>query len=52
MIALATCVSSKITIPFTDGKEFSKDQFGILIVFFDMATVLVLIIFINTIQFT
>lgn len=44
MIGLATCISPKISNPFT-GTEFDKDQLGVMIVFFDIFTVIALILF-------
>ena len=44
IIALATCISPKISNPFT-GTEFDKDQLGVMIVFFDIFTIIGLIMF-------
>lgn len=44
VIALATCVSPKIENPFT-GAEWDKDSLGVLVVFFDIATVIAMILF-------
>lgn len=44
MLALASCISPKIENPFT-GNEWTKDKLGVLIVFFDIATVVAIILF-------
>lgn len=45
MIMIASCVSPKIQNPFDDKEYWEKDQFGVLIVFFDMVTVSLIVIF-------
>lgn len=44
LIALATCISPKIKLPGVE-EEFEKEQLGLMIVFFDIATVLAIIAF-------
>lgn len=51
MLALASCVSPKIENPFT-GTEWDKDTLGVLIVFFDIASVIAMIVFAKTLVAT
>lgn len=44
MIALATCVSPDIKNPFT-GNEWNKDSLGVFVVFFDVGSVIAMILF-------
>lgn len=44
MMALATCISPKIENPFT-GNEWNKDNLGVFVVFFDIFSVIAMIIF-------
>lgn len=49
MMALASCISMKIKNPF-NGSEYSKDQLGVFVVFFDIFTVLAILIFSKTLM--
>lgn len=48
LMVIAKCESPKIKNPFNEEQEYAKDQFGVLIVFFDMGTVILIIIFAET----
>lgn len=50
-MALAKCASLKVENPFT-GSEYSKESLGVFIVFFDICTVIGLIIFMNLLSET
>lgn len=43
-MALASCISPEIKNPFT-GTELNKDSLGVFIVFFDIASVIAMILF-------
>lgn len=45
MILIASCLSPKIQNPFNEEEYWEKSQFGILVVFFDMGSVILIIIF-------